>query len=167
MLGYCGSWLFHLTYIRKYGTFELSRFDVQFGKYLLSDRVGPIALSLLDLELIAVRGGVDCYLVVKYFGSRNSRCIADDCCFGRVTTVGTDACILLPVHAITDSLNSVNIYILPILLPTECCWSLMMLGLLVEDKTDQTTVLPGRLIANGLPNCRGLRMSWVNRMFQH
>jgi len=28
--------------------------------------------------------------------------------------------ILLPVDAVTDSINSVNIYILPILLPTEC-----------------------------------------------
>lgn len=143
-LGYCGSWLFHVTYIRTYasdrnllklccprlgyictrlrrhGTFELSRFDEQFGIYSFSDCVGPIALSLLDLELIAIRGGVPCYLV-KYSGSRNSRCIAADCCFGRVTTVGTDARILLPVHAVTDSINSVNIYILPILLPTECC----------------------------------------------
>ena len=99
----------------------MSIFDEQFGKYTHSDCVGPVALSLLDLELVAMRGGVPCYSVVKYSGSRNSRCTAAVCCFGRVTTIGTDACILLPVHAVTDSTNSVNVYILPFLLPTECC----------------------------------------------
>jgi hypothetical protein len=47
----------------------MPEFDEQFDKYSLSDCVGPIALSLLGLELVAVRGGVPCYLEVKYPGS--------------------------------------------------------------------------------------------------
>jgi hypothetical protein len=50
----------------------MSEFDEQSGKYSLSDSVGPIALSVLDLELVALPGGGLCNLEVKYLGSRYS-----------------------------------------------------------------------------------------------